>query len=130
MKPRARIEIIRRRSEDGPSCLDESIEYQAIARGMEEIRDWGSVESVGVIVLSRARGEKLSLCTIEVNGKSVFHATEEAKLRLFIAMTNKDNSLCGITLTPTYKRVEDNDYFWEPLWWSGSATTFHNVDDF
>jgi hypothetical protein len=119
MKPRSKTEIVRPRSETGRSCWDESVNYLVIARGMEELLEWDTLDSVNIVAFSRGMGKDVSVCTIDTAGKSIFRAIEDAKLQFFIVIKNKDSTLCDVVLFPTYRQSGTTTQHWEPPWWGG-----------
>ena len=112
MNPRGRSELVRRRLESGPSCVDECAVYVALKKEFERIREqWDRTRMVVLFVV--ADDDKVvKLCEIDSWGRSWSSVHEDAKLAMFTVIKNTGAHLRNPTVFPDL--VADP---WTPPWW-------------
>lgn len=119
MKPRVRSELVRRRLENGPSCIDECQVYVDLRREFDRIQDqW--LRTRGVAVYAATGDDKIvQLCAIETWGRSWSSVYEEAKLAVFKLINNTSVHLRKPSVFPDL--VTES---WSQPWWEGGKPSW------
>ena len=122
MKPRVRSELVRRRLESGPSCVDECAVYVALKKEFERIREqWDRTRKVVLFVVAD-EDSVLKVCEIDSWGRSWESVHENAKLAMFTSIKNTGAFLRTPTVFP--ELVSEP---WTQPWWGegGSPSWMH-----